>query len=447
MNKLMTLQKRQADLVAEMRTLSDAEGDDGFTGEQTASFQGLQATFEKLKASIGREEALVEAERQKPLTFTKTPEADAVSVGDPNQDEADRQSPAWNSLGEQLVSVMTASHQHPSQWDPRLTPSAATGLSGAVGSEGGFLIGEDQSQELIRHAFENSAVFGGAGYAGVRRIPISSTSNGVKINAVNETSRATGSRWGGIQAYWLETGGTKTSSKPDFRQISLELRKLIGLAYCTDELLQDATALEAVIQEAFMSEFAFMVQDAVINGTGAGQPLGIVGSPCIISVAKETEQLASTIVKENIDNMWSRMWPRGVANSVWFINQDCYPQLFSMAQSVGTGGTPVYLPPGGLSVSPFGTLMGRPVIPIEQCQTVGTAGDILFCDMSQYLFAEKGGIETASSIHVQFTTDETAFRFVYRCDGQPAWRSALTPYKGGSSKTIGPFLKLATRAS
>ena len=38
----------------------------------------------------------------------------------------------------------------------------------------------------------------------------------------------------------LEEGGTKTPSKPTFRQITLDLKKLIGLVYATDELLQMA---------------------------------------------------------------------------------------------------------------------------------------------------------------------------------------------------------------
>ena len=143
--------------------------------------------------------------------------------------------------------------------------------------------------------------------------------------------------------------------------------------------------------------------------------------------------------------MWSRMWPSGLPRSVWLINQGVYPALFGMTLTVGTGGIPVYLPPGGLSQSPYGSLMGRPVVPVEQCQALGTEGDIYFCDWSEYLYADKGGIQAASSIHVRFVNDETAFRFVMRCDGQPAWQTALTPYKGGATRTTGPFISLADR--
>lgn len=441
-SKLKEYQNRHAALAKAQRELSDKAGDDGALPEEDqAAFDLNTAELEKLTGAIARETHLQDIER----------ELIPTGAGDDGAAETDGalgvNKAEWSCFGEQLQAIQLAASQHPAEWDKRLVPTAASGLSGAVGSEGGFLIGTDISQELITHAFENAQVFGGAGYSGVKRIPISSNSNSVKINAVNETSRATGSRWGGVQVYWIETGGQKTGKKPDFRQIELSLKKLAGLCYSTDELLQDATALGAVVKEAFISEFAFVVQDAVIAGTGAGQPMGILNSPCLVTVAKETNQAAKSIEKENIDKMWTQMWARGIPRSVWFINQDCYPQLFSMTLDVGTGGVPVYLPPGGLSTSPYGTLMGRPVIPIEQCQTVGTTGDILFCDLGEYLFADKGGIEQASSIHLRFDYDETVFRFVYRCDGQPAWNAALTPYKsaGAAANKIGPFIALASR--
>jgi len=164
----------------------------------------------------------------------------------------------------------------------------------------------------------------------------------------------------------------------------------------------------------------------------------------VVSVAKEAGQAAATLVTANIFKMWSRMWARSRSNAVWFINQDIEPQLMALDIPVGTGGMPVYLPQGGLSQSPFGTLLGRPVIPVEYAATLGTVGDICLADLSQYILIDKGGVEAASSIHVQFLTDETAFRFVYRVDGQPAWNAPLTPFKG--TNTLSPFVSLATRA-
>lgn len=451
---LQKLQDRQAALLAAMRKASDKipEEPEDLSEEQLkehkekyeGEYAALGIQLKGLKVELDRELELQELERASirpdPIGTIQAPgEVTAPAT----EREPEKKPAAWDNPGQFLQAVAAASGKSQSEWDPRLGRSAATGLGESIGSEGGFLVGTDMATELLRRTYQNTTVLnGGAGFSGCRRLPLSANSNSIKINAIKETSRADGSRWGGVQAYWIEEAGSKTASKPDFRQMELSLKKLIGLLYATDELLADATALNAVVTEAFAEEFAFKIQDGLINGTGAGMPLGIVNAGCLVSQSRETGQ-GSTIEKENIDKMWSRMWPSGVANSVWFINQQCYPELFAMTLDVGTGGMPVYLPPGGLSTSPFGTLMGRPVVPIEQCQALGTLGDILFCDLSQMLFCDKGPMEMASSIHVKFTYDESCFRFVYRCDAQPAWASALTPYTGGATATVGPFIALA----
>jgi HK97 family phage major capsid protein len=269
-------------------------------------------------------------------------------------------------------------------------------------------------------------------------MPISANSNSIKIPAVSDASRADGSRFGGIRAYWMNEAGSKTASAPTFKQVALELKKLVGYTTCTDELLEDAPALESWIMQAFAKEFDFKLADAIINGDGAGKPLGILNSPCLVTVTAETGQGASTIVAENIIKMWAS---RFGTNYVWLINQNIEPQLYTMALAVGTGGIPVYMPAGGLSGAPYGTLFGKPVIPCEQAASLGTAGDIILADLSQYVMISKGSMQSASSIHVNFQTDQTAFRFVYRCDGQPMWDTYLTPYKGSTSYQS-PFVVL-----
>jgi HK97 family phage major capsid protein len=186
-----------------------------------------------------------------------------------------------------------------------------------------------------------------------------------------------------------------------------------------------------------------MTEDAIFRGDGAGKPLGFLNSPAKVSVAKESGQASKTIVYENVVKMWSRMWARSRANAVWFINQDVEPQLYTMSQVIGTAGVPVYLPANGISGQPYGTLFGRPVIAVEYADTVGNEGDISFVDLSQFVLADKGGVQAASSMHVNFLQDEMVFRITYRVDGQPIWHSALTPYKGAN--TLSPFITLAAR--
>ena len=343
----------------------------------------------------------------------------------------------FRTLGEQLTAVARAETRQ--GIDPRLAEMrAATGMGEATPSDGGWLVQTDFAVDLMTRTYQTGQIL-----SRIPRIPVGPNSNGLNLTMINETSRANGSRWGGVVVSRQPEGASPAAGKPKFRQMELKLKKLFGLCYASDELLLDAVALEAVINRAFPDEMSFTMEDEIINGTGAGQMLGIINGGSLISVSKETGQLAATVQKENVDKMWSRMWAPSRRNAVWLINQDVEPQLDSMQIVIGTGGVPVYLPPGGLSDTPFARLKGREVIPVEQCQTLGTVGDIMLVDLSQYTMIDKGGIQAASSMHVRFINDEMTYRFIARNDGQPSWNAALTPKNG--SNTLSPFVALATR--
>ena len=147
------------------------------------------------------------------------------------------------------------------------------------------------SNSLLRNVWDNSAVL-----SRINKTTLTGNKNSMAFNGFDETSRATGSRFGGIRAYWKGEADLKTASKPKFRQVELNLNKLIGLAYTTDELLDDAPALANAISMGFRAEFDFQLVDSVLNGSGAGQPLGINNAGSVISVAKETGQAADTVV-------------------------------------------------------------------------------------------------------------------------------------------------------
>jgi len=355
------------------------------------------------------------------------------------KDETDKKAEQpWNSLGEQLKAVYISAVK-PHQTDDRLkAQKAILGASEGVPADGGFLVQPNFSQEIFKLAHDSGSIL-----SRTRSIPIGPNSNSLTMNAIDETSRATGSRWGGVQAYWAAEGDAATATKPKFRQMELKLNKLIALFYATDELLMDTTALGSVAAQAVAEEITWTAENAIWTGTGAGQPEGILNASALVTVSKEVGQAATTIVVNNIIKMWARMWSRSRSNAAWFYNQDIEPQLMTLDFPVGTGGLPAYLPPGGLSVSPYGSLLGRPMIPVEYASTLGTLGDIILADFSQYLTIIKGGVQAAESMHVQFLTDQMTYRWTYRIDGQSAWSSALTPANG--TNTLSPFVTLEAR--
>jgi len=352
----------------------------------------------------------------------------------------------FRDFGEFLTCVIR-SGQPGQRVDERLFQTRALGMSGDSASSGGFAVGLDFSTMLLGATVEQSKLAGRC-----TEIPISSTSNGVKLPGCDETARTNGNRWGGISSAWLAESGTLTPSKPKIKQIELNLKKLGAVAYLTDELTADSAALGAFVKNAFASEFSFQIDDALLRGTGAGVPLGVLNANCLVTVSKESNQAAGSIVPENLEKMYSRLPANSVENAAWLINVDCWPQLFKLQHKVsnqaGTdfvGGTSIFIPPNtGISGKPFGTLLGLPIIPMEQCSTCGTIGDVVLADYSAYLLATKGGIQQASSIHIAFLTDELALRFILRIDGQPQRTAPLTPAHG--SNTLSEFVVLQTRS-
>lgn len=403
-----------------------------------ATAEEIQAKSEEIKAiqaKIKAQEALDEGKK-----FDDNGEEiiDKTPVNEPIHAQPKDHKQPFKNFGEQLMAVVQSSKQGAPIDERLLKVQNASGASEGVPSDGGFLVQQDFSSELIKNIHQTSILA-----PKCRKAVISANANSLRLNGVDESSRANGARWGGVQAYWADEAATVTGSKPKFRKIELTLNKLMALYYATDELLADAPAMESILSQAFAEELAFKTDDAIFRGSGAGQPLGILESGALVSVAKEANQANDTIVYENVVKMWNRLIASSRANSVWFINQEVEPQLHSMYLAIGTGGVPVYMPPSGISGQPYGTLFGRPVIPVEQASALGDKGDIMLVDMNQYLLADKGGVQTASSMHVKFEYDEMAFRVTYRVDGQPLLNKPITPYKG--TNTISSFVTLAAR--
>lgn len=424
--KIMEMEAKREDArLKAMAVLQKAEEESRFlTDEEKTAVDKYENEIRSWDESISRS--------KKMLSYEPEGKQEAREEEPEVKTSASKNEKRFVSFGEQLMAVYRSASPGGSI-DARLSTRAASGLNESNPSDGGFLVQQDFVSTLLKRTYETGVLA-----SKVKKIPISSTANGLKINSIDEDSRANGSRWGGVQTYWQDEADQFAASKPKFRQMDLSLKKLTGLCYATDELLQDTVALESVIKEAFAEEFGFKIDDAILNGTGAGQPLGVLSSSALVTVAKENAQ-TDKITVENLIKMWNRLWSRSRGNSIWYINQELEPFLYTLK----IGDKPVYIPAGGLSEKPYGTLFGRPVVPLEQCNAAGELGDIILADVGQYLLIDKGGINQASSIHVRFLYDENVFRFIYRVDGQPIWNRPLTPYKG--SATVSPFVALAKR--
>jgi HK97 family phage major capsid protein len=390
------------------------------------------AKVAELSGDIKRAELMEEADRH--ASELKS----ALNAGADNAAEA-----PFASLGDQLMAVRTAALSGGNRVDPRLLRineayAAALGASESVPSDGGFLVAPEFSSQIFEHIYETGEIT-----SRCTQQPMSS--NRLVLPAVDEDSRADLQRWGGVLAFWEGEAGSYTGTKPKFRTMELIANKLTALVYLTEELSEDAPALAAYCNRIVPQEVQFKFDDAVLNGPGAGMPLGILTSLAPFAVTRDSAGLVKT---DDVLSMWQHCWGASRKNGVWLINQDVEAQLYALAFQNPTGAVlfqaPMYTPPGERgNNTPYGLLMGRPVIPVEQCAALSTQGDIILADLSQYVLGKKGGIRADQSIHVAFLTGEVAFRWMIRASGQPQWKKPITPYKGTTQ--LSPFTVLTTK--
>lgn len=249
--------------------------------------------------------------------------------------------------------------------------------------------------------------------------------------------------WGttGVQTYWEGEGDTFTPSKPTYKKNTLNLHKLTALVNVTNEMLEDSTAMGVEVPRDMAAAVDWKVQDVLVNGTGAGMPLGIMSAPATVSQAKEGSQTAVTVNANNVAKMIGRLL-KGGGNIVWLANPDVMNQIYTMT----LGNNAIWTPPTeGFKQAPNGLLLGRPIIETDACQTLGTVGDLILVNLSGFrAITKSGGMRLDRSMHLYFDQDLECFRLVFRLDARPKLQAAVSPKNG--SNTRSHFVTLATRS-
>lgn len=388
-----------------------------------------------LNSAVGRASAPTDVDGSTQSPRNLAPESSRPKM--PATVATDRGSFGFPSIGHWAVACQQSS-VNPSQADPRITArnTASTSYSSeGIGADGGYLVPPDFRSEIMSLVADEEGLLS-------KTLQMATSSNSVTL-PVDE-----GAPWGtssGLYSTWEGEGSSFSERTVSLKSRNWRCNKLVTLAKVTDELLEDAVAMDKYIRTVVPARIAFEINDKLINGTGAGQLAGILNSGALIEVAKTSGQTADTINFQNIHSMWHRLYAPSRSNSYWLANQDTEQQLMSLAFDFGaTNPTlPIYMPSNNVAGAPFSTLMGRPVIFTQACPTLGDPGDIILADLKQYLSVVKGGLAADVSIHLHFDQSISTYRFVLRVGGGPLWSSALTS-KNGSS-TYSPFVTIATR--
>jgi HK97 family phage major capsid protein len=427
----MTLKEQIKDAQKKANALLDKVKSENraFTAEEQKEFDGYLDSIKSLQQTLDSIEKMADVnnslnEPQTPLDYGKPKDSDPK---------------LFKNFGEQLKAIREAG-VNPSNTDPRLIQinNAATGASSGVGPDGGFAIQTDFARQMLESAYQESGIL-----SACDTYEIGQNSNGAQWLDIDETDIST-TVYGGVQAYWAAEAATVDSKKPKLIKQKLDLEKILGIGYATDELIEDTTFMSDLYSRAFTAAIMRTAESAIFSGDGIGKPLGILKSGSTISVAKVTDQTADTVIHKNIVDMWLRLHWSKRNSAVWYIHPDIEAQLEMMIfTGSASNPVPIYMPPTGLSQNAYSTLKGRPVIPTDNCSAVGDVGDIILANMKDYIIIRKGNIKQDQSIHVRFVYGENCFRFSYRINGMPKKKAPLTIKN--STNTRGSFITLAAR--
>lgn len=444
------LKKKMVELHAQaiaLQEAADAEKRE-LTAEENEKLTGLLDAIDAVEAQIKTRQRL-EAAGERLDTAGRR-------VTDTPEDEPDKPAPkaqkrapitggdlvakgtgGFKSFGEFAKCVRQAvaapSHADP-RLDVRVLNAASTFGSEGIGADGGYLVPPDFRDTILEKVMAEDSLLG--------QTDQQTTTSNAMTYPVDEISPWDTSS--AMQAYWEGEGGSGTQAKPGAQSVTVRTNKIMALVPVSDELLQDAPGLEGWLRKKVPERIDYKINDAIINGDGVGKPVGLLKSAALITQAAVGGQASATINFTNISAMWSRMPAGNRRRAVWIINQDVEPQLDALVVPGTQAAFPAYLPAGGLSNSPFPTLKGRPVLYSEATAALGSVGDILFADMTQYLSVVKaGGIRTDVSMHLWFDADQTAFRFILRIGGMPWWSKTIA--RPGGKNPYSAYVALAAR--
>lgn len=427
------LHARKATLVQSARAITDkaaAENRD-LTAEEAAQFDDVSAQIKSANASIEREQLL--AAEEAGIQYTSAAQETHYGAGARVEDRAEADPRrGFRSFGEFAQSVQAAAAQGARPDQRLMIGAAAPGTVGneGTGQDGGFLVPPQFSSDIWQLSLGEDSL-----------LPLTDNTEVTGNSMVFPKDETTPWSTDGVRAYWQAEATAVNATKPKIGTTQMRLHKLMALVPLTDELLADANALQSYLPKKVANSIMWKTNESILFGTGVGQPLGALASKAIVTVAKESGQATATLLSQNISKMVSRLPSGSLRNAFWMMNNDVLPALDNLT----LGNYPIYMPVSqGVQASPYGMLKGRPVNVSQHAASFSSQGDLILVDLSYYRTITKaGGMETATSMHLYFDADATAFRTTFRIDGQPALLNPINPAKG--SNTLSPFVQLGAR--
>ena len=324
----------------------------------------------------------------------------------------------WNGIGDFLKAVRNAEEKH--IVDPRLDTKASEGMGEDSNAIGGYLVQHPLWNQEIFAAFMRKSVIAPL----CQKFVVEDYANGLKFKQILETARTVTSQWGGVQFYNVDEGSDITLSQPTFTQLDVSIKQMGALYYLTQALVDDCPNISTYVAGKVGESFGWMIDNEILNGSlSIMTPVVGHGGTRAVTVAGATPTAAEYYT------IYNAMNPGVREQAVWLLGTAAYAALMAQSTAIlatgGLSGIPLFVK--DTSVSPSGTLFGRPIHVIEQA-TAATPGQVIFGAFDNYALLTKGSLtpQVAMSLHVKFISNQQCYRFITRVGGAPLVANKVT---------------------
>jgi HK97 family phage major capsid protein len=315
---------------------------------------------------------------------------------------------------------------------------AATGMTERIPSEGGFLVPWVLTEQVLNYTA------GAIIRPRATPVPMTTLQQAIPtLSAFNESNGA--QALGGMTFSVVEEGSTIPATAPAFDRLQLEARKYAGyLANVPAELLSDAAgAMGDLLGRIIAEGYSWWEDELWINGTGVGQPQGLINAPGAYTVNRANE---GAVGLNDLAVMMEALHPvaeRGAA--CWLLNSQVFDGLMTLSLGVGVSPSATYVPASEWlwfdTTARCWRLIGLPCFPHDHNPALGDTGDAILCDLGQYLIGSLLALTVElSAAGAGFPSDTVNIRVRARIDGRFWPQSTFTTAAGA---TVSPLVLLS----
>lgn len=293
-------------------------------------------------------------------------------------------------------------------------------LSEAVDPDGGYLVPEEFRAIMIMYDMESTLIWSRATVWPMSGEKLSFP----KLLQNPDVESQNFDHFAGVTFEWIDEGGTKPETQPEFGMIELIVHELAGYTEITNTLLDDSVInLINYLTRLFRAAWYWMTDKSFIDGTGGKRPLGIINDPDVLIVNRAT---AGTVEVDDLLRMDSRLPAVFDQSAVWFYSKRVREKI--RGQKVSNASKELVLQE---SYSNFAegyntSILGRPAILADgKIPALGSTGDVILGDWKWYYIGFRQDFSMDSSRHYKFRNNRTALRCSGRVDGQSSMGQAF----------------------